>query len=56
VGGCLYEKRLDAVFPFAKISLKHHWNAIEQGYFCYNISYFARKWKQMVLAAEKNRE
>jgi hypothetical protein len=51
--GCFYKKLLDLSFPFAKISFKRNLNAVEKAYSCYNMSYFARKWKKMILSAEK---
>jgi hypothetical protein len=42
--GCWIKKKLlDLLFPFTNISLKHNISAVEAGYFCYYMSYFARK-------------
>jgi hypothetical protein len=31
IGGCLYQKFLELLFPFTNISLKHNLKAVEQG-------------------------
>jgi hypothetical protein len=45
IARCLYKKLLELFFPFANISLKPNFNAIQRGYFLLQYVIFYQKMK-----------